>query len=67
MAHPRHGASFDRRVGSGGDNGGYISGKCSDHSLIASHSCPNFFFVSFWMLESLVLSFFFKYTNSSFQ
>ena len=40
---------------------------CSDHSLVASDSDPKKFLVSFWTLESLVLSFFFEYTNWSFQ
>ena len=46
-----------RRLEGGGDNGGYILGMCSDLSLVALHSGPNFFLVSFWMLKSLVLSF----------
>ena len=27
----------------GGDKSGYIPGTCSDHSLVASYSGPNFF------------------------
>ena len=27
----------------GGDNGGYILGMCSGHSLVASYSSSNFF------------------------
>ena len=50
----------------GGDNGGYIFGTCSGHSLIASYSGPNFFSSHFGALESLVLSFLIEYTNWSF-
>ena len=37
-----------RGLEGGGDNGGYIPGMCSDHSLVASHSRAYFFFISFW-------------------
>ena len=66
MAHPRHGRSFGMRVERRWDNGGYILEMCSGHSLIALYSGPNFFLSHFGGLESLVLSFFFEYTNSSF-
>ena len=29
----------------GGDKSGYILGMCSDHSLVASYSSPNFFHI----------------------
>ena len=50
----------------GGDNGGYILGTCSGHSLIASYSSPKTFLSHFGALESLVLSFFIEYTIWSF-
>ena len=48
-----------RGLEGGGDNGGYIPKMCSDHSLVASHFGPNFFWSHFGRLESLVLSFLF--------
>ena len=50
----------------GGDNGGYILGMCSGHSLVASYSGPIFYWSHFGSLERLVLSFLFEYTNWSF-
>ena len=49
----------------GGNNGSYILGMCSDHSLVASYSSPNFFMQLFEGLESLVPSFLSEDTNWS--
>ena len=50
----------------GGEKSGYILGMCSDHSLVASYSGPNFFFVSFWCIKQFGAHFLFEYTNGSF-
>ena len=36
-----------RRLGGGGDKGGYILGMCTSHSLVALYSGPKFFLSHF--------------------
>ena len=55
-----------RGLKGGGDNGSYIPEMYNGHSLVASYSGANFFWSHFGLLESLVLSFLFEYTNWSF-
>ena len=43
MAHPTCGRRFGMRLESGGDKSSNIFGVCSDSSLVASYSGPNFF------------------------
>ena len=43
MAHLRYGRALVCGLEGGRDKSSYIPGMCSDHSLVASYSGPNFF------------------------
>ena len=57
MAHPRHGGGFGKGLKGGGNNGGYILGMCSCHSLVASYSSPISFLLYFWRFRKFDIVF----------
>ena len=63
VAHLGKVEALVQRLEGGGDNGGYILGMYSGHSLVASYTGPNFFLTHSRGLENLVLSSHFEYTN----